>query len=76
VTPFTAELAIELVRMTISIIQSIKPNATLDDAISALEKAKNKTAQQYLDEARAAKVVQPPAPPKNDDRGIPPVDQT
>lgn len=43
-------------------------NATIDDAIAALETAKNKSAQQYLDEARAAAIAAgtlppPPTPP-------------
>ena len=33
--------------------QSLKQGATIDDAIAALQAAKTKTAQQYLDEAKA-----------------------
>ena len=36
---------------TIAIVKAINSNATIDDAIAALEVAKTKTAQQYLDEA-------------------------
>lgn len=36
-----------------------KPDPTLDDVIAALESAKTKTAQQYIDEAKAA--LRPPA---------------
>jgi hypothetical protein len=32
-----------------------KPSATIDDAIAALTLASEKTAQQYLDEAKAAR---------------------
>lgn len=38
---------------TIAIMQGIKSGATIDDAIAALQTAKTKTAQQYLDEAKA-----------------------
>ena len=39
----------------VAIIQNLnKPAASLDDAIAALQAAKTKTAQQYLDEAKAA----------------------
>lgn len=41
---------------TISVLQGLSRAATIDDAIAALEVAKTKTAQQYLDEA-------PPTPP-------------
>ena len=36
----------------IAIMQGVKSGATIDDAIAALELAKTKTAQQYLDEAK------------------------
>jgi hypothetical protein len=35
----------------ISIVKAINSNATITDAISALEVAKTKTAQDYVDEA-------------------------
>jgi hypothetical protein len=36
----------------IAITAAIKPGATIDDAITALQAASQKTAQQYLDEAK------------------------
>lgn len=46
----------------IAVIQNLnKPAATIDDAIAALQAAKTKTAQQYLDEAKAA-LPTPPTP--------------
>lgn len=45
----------------ITIITSIKGVNTIDDAIAALQVAKSKTAQQYLDEAKAA--LPPPVTP-------------
>lgn len=49
----------------ITIITSIKGVNTIDDAIAALQVAKSKTAQQYLDEAKAAlpAPVTPPVTP-------------
>jgi len=38
----------------IALASSMKPGATIDDAIAALQTAKTKTAQQYLDEAKSA----------------------
>lgn len=43
----------------IALAKSIKPGATIDDAIAALEMAKTKTAQDYLDEAKANTVSVP-----------------
>lgn len=40
----------------LAIVEGLKSSATLEDAIAALKAAKDKTAQQYLDEARAAVV--------------------
>lgn len=53
----------------IAIIKSLKSSATIDDAIAALEVAKTKTAQQYLDEEKTvsvttAPVVEPPPTPE------------
>ena len=58
----TAELWIVVIQFAvkygidaaIAIMKAIKGGATIDDAIAALELAKKKTAQEYLDEARPA----------------------
>lgn len=38
----------------LAIVQNLKGGITIDTAIAALEAAKTRTAQQYLDEAKAA----------------------
>lgn len=43
-TKFGLEAAIEILK--------VKPGTTIDEAIAALERAKTKTAQDYLDEAK------------------------
>lgn len=61
--PFlTAEVLTELLKaavkygpdIALEFAKLFKNGATINDAIAALEKAKTKTAQQYLDEAKAA----------------------
>jgi hypothetical protein len=48
-----SEFAIKFgIDAAIAWMSSWKSNATIDDAIAALEKAKTKTAQDYLDEAK------------------------
>lgn len=50
-----AEFAVKFgLDAAIAFAGSMKPGATVDDAIAALQLAKTKTAQQYLDEAKAA----------------------
>lgn len=41
----------------ISLAGALKSGATIDDAIAALELAKTKTAQQYLDEAKTTTTI-------------------
>lgn len=60
-TPETLALIQLLVKFgidgAIAIMTSIKGAHTIDDAIAALEVAKTKTAQMYLDEAKASVTV-------------------
>ena len=67
-----AQLAIKYVpEVALAFAKLLKGGSSIDDAIAALELAKTKTAEQYLDEAKAALVAEqaastvilPPTPP-------------
>ncbi len=58
-----AEFAINFgIDAAIAIAGAFKTGATIDDAIKALELAKTKTAQDYLNEAKANVALNPPTP--------------
>lgn len=64
----TPEIAVALLNAAVNLgidaalalAKMFKSDATIDDAIAALEEAKTKTAQDYKDEAKAA-ATPPPA---------------
>lgn len=64
--PLTPEIAVALLNAAINLgidaalalSKMFKSGATIDDAIAALQEAKTKTAQDYLNQAKAA--VTPP----------------
>ena len=54
-----AEFAITFgIPATVEFFKNLSTTSTIDDAIAALDKASQKTAQQYLDEAKAR--ISPP----------------